>query len=75
MRRRLDLAASLITRPAVLFLDEAEALADRIAVLRGGRIIADGTAAELTALVGTERLDDAFLALTESPLTPGETAA
>ncbi|WP_297106513.1 hypothetical protein [Tessaracoccus sp.] len=52
-----------------------EALADRIAVLRGGRIIADGTAAELTALVGTERLDDAFLALTESPLTPGETAA
>lgn len=80
MRRRLDLAASLISRPAVLFLDEpttgldpvsrrrvwedvrrladdgttvflttqtldeAEALADRIAVLRDGRIVADGTA-------------------------------
>ncbi|WP_420114726.1 ABC transporter ATP-binding protein [Pseudactinotalea sp.] len=38
-------------------LDEAEALADRIAVLRNGRIVADGTAAELTALVGGQRLD------------------
>lgn len=92
MRRRLDLAASLVTRPAVLFLDEpttgldpiarrkiwddvrrladegttvflttqtldeAEALADRIAVLRAGLIVADGTAAELTAAVGGQRL-------------------
>ncbi|GAA1487333.1 ATP-binding cassette domain-containing protein [Brachybacterium sacelli] len=92
MRRRLDLAASLITQPAVLFLDEpttgldpvsrrrvwddvrtlagsgttvflttqtldeAEALAERIAVMRGGRIVADGTAAELTAAVGGQRL-------------------
>ncbi len=92
MRRRLDLAASLVTRPAVLFLDEpttgldpvarrtvwddvrhladdgttvflttqtldeAEALADRIAVLRAGRIVADGTVAELTATVGGQRL-------------------
>ncbi len=92
MRRRLDLAASLLTRPAVLFLDEpttgldpvsrrrvwddvrslagsgttvflttqtldeAEALADRIAVLRAGRVVAEGTAAELTATVGGQRL-------------------
>lgn len=92
MRRRLDLAASLISQPAVLFLDEpttgldpvsrrrvwddvrtlagsgttvflttqtldeAEALADRIAVMRSGRIVADGTAAELTASVGGQRL-------------------
>lgn len=89
MRRRLDLAASLLSRPRVLFLDEpttgldpasrldlwdvvrttvadgttvllttqyldeAEALADRVAVLDAGRVIADGTAAELKALVGT----------------------
>ncbi|UOR02785.1 ATP-binding cassette domain-containing protein [Leucobacter allii] len=98
MRRRLDLAASFITQPPVLFLDEpttgldplsrrslwddvrrfaatgttvflttqtldeAEALADRIAVLEHGRIIADGSAAELTARVGGSQLvllDDA----------------
>lgn len=88
MRRRIDLAASLIAPSRVLFLDEpttgldpgsrlrvwedvrelanagttvllttqtldeAEALADRIAVLQHGRIVADGTADELTALVG-----------------------
>ncbi|WP_193104045.1 ABC transporter ATP-binding protein [Brachybacterium sp. FME24] len=92
MRRRLDLAASLLTQPAVLFLDEpttgldpvsrnrvwddiralaetgttvflttqtldeAEALADRIAVLRAGRLVADGTAEELIAAVGGQRL-------------------
>ncbi|SFS14525.1 ABC-2 type transport system ATP-binding protein [Agrococcus baldri] len=88
MRRRIDLAASLIAPAGVLFLDEpttgldpssrarvwedvralatagttvllttqtldeAEALADRITVLHHGRIVADGTADELTALVG-----------------------
>jgi ABC-type multidrug transport system ATPase subunit len=33
------------------YLDEAERLADRIAILHEGRIIADGTLAELTALL------------------------
>lgn len=92
MRRRLDLAASLVAPAEVLFLDEpttgldptsrrqvwadvrtladagttvllttqtldeAEALADRIVVLRRGQIVADGTAAELTARVGGPRL-------------------
>ncbi|AZS35492.1 Daunorubicin/doxorubicin resistance ATP-binding protein DrrA [Microbacterium lemovicicum] len=87
MRRRLDIAMSLIGDPAVVFLDEpttgldpearievwravrelaaagttvllttqyleeAEQLADRIAVLHEGRIIADGTLAELKALM------------------------
>lgn len=86
MRRRLDIAMSLIGSPAVIFLDEpttgldpearlevwktikeladggttillttqyldeAEHLADRIAILNGGRIIANGTLAELKAL-------------------------
>ena len=90
--RRVDLAMSLVQRPAVLFLDEpttgldpasrrrlwadvrelatagttvllttqyleeAEALADRIGVLTGGRIVAEGTAAELTAVVGGEEV-------------------
>jgi ABC-2 type transport system ATP-binding protein len=93
MRRRLDLAAGLLTRPPVLFLDEpttgldptsrarmwdviralvadgvalllttqyldeADQLADRIAVIDHGRVIADGTAAELKAQVGGARLE------------------
>jgi ABC-2 type transport system ATP-binding protein len=93
MRRRLDLAASLVVIPAVLFLDEpttgldtrsrqtlwrrieelaaagttillttqyleeADELADRIGVLDGGRLVAEGTAAELKARVGTEVLE------------------
>ncbi|PFG15723.1 ABC-2 type transport system ATP-binding protein [Propionicimonas paludicola] len=87
MRRRLDIAMSLIGSPPVIFLDEpttgldpqarlevwqavrelaaagttvllttqyldeAEQLADRIAILHDGRIIVDGTLAELTALL------------------------
>ncbi|MDN5795639.1 MAG: ATP-binding cassette domain-containing protein [Intrasporangium sp.] len=87
MRRRLDIAMSLIGNPAVLVLDEpttgldpqsrievwhtieelagqgttvllttqylgeAEQLADRIAILHQGRIIANGTLAELKALL------------------------
>lgn len=88
MRRRLDLALSLIVSPPVLFLDEpttgldtrsrselwevirairddgstvflttqyleeADVLADRIALLDNGRIVAEGTAAELKARTG-----------------------
>lgn len=93
MRRRLDLAASLITRPSILFLDEpttgldprgrtevwqavrsltdsgatvllttqyleeADQLADRISVIAAGRCIAGGTADELKARVGGDRID------------------
>jgi ABC-type multidrug transport system ATPase subunit len=92
MRRRLDLAASLIGHPAVLFLDEpttgldpsaralmwdivrelvadgttlllttqyldeADQLASRVAVINGGKVIAEGTPAELKASVGGQRI-------------------
>ncbi|MGC5027381.1 ABC transporter ATP-binding protein [Tsukamurella sp. DT100] len=109
MRRRLDIAMSLIGDPAVIFLDEpttgldpearidvwdivkeladrgttvllttqyleeAEQLADRIAILRDGRIIADGTLAELKRMLPAAKveyvekqptLEEIFLALT-----------
>jgi ABC-2 type transport system ATP-binding protein len=93
MRRRLDLAASLVGSPSVVFLDEptsgldprsrqavwqvvsgltgsgvtvflttqyleeADRLADRIAVLDGGRVVAEGSAAQLKQQVAQQRLD------------------
>ena len=54
--RRLDLAASLILAPPVLFLDEADQLADRISVIDHGRVIAEGTPGQLKASVGSGAL-------------------
>jgi len=92
MRRRLDLAASLIAQPPLIFLDEpttgldprtrnqmwdtirrlvdtgstvllttqylqeVDELADRLAVIDHGRVVAEGTVDELKASVGTSSL-------------------
>lgn len=45
------------------YLEEAEALADRIGIMDRGRLRAVGTAAELKALAGRDRFEDAFVAL------------
>jgi ABC-2 type transport system ATP-binding protein len=119
MRRRLDIAMSLIGEPPVIFLDEpttgldpqarlevwqairelaaggttillttqyldeAEQLADRIAILHGGRIIENGTLAELKALLPPAKveyvekqptLEDVFLALVGEPEAGEESA-
>lgn len=96
MRRRLDLAVSLIATPPVIFLDEpttgldprsriamweiieklkangatillttqyleeADQLADKIIVIDGGKVIAEGTAKDLKAKVGKDRLELTF---------------
>jgi len=93
MRRRLDLAASLISKPPLIFLDEpttgldprtriqmwntirslvsdgstvilttqyldeADQLADHVAVIDRGKVIADGTPSQLKASVGTATLE------------------
>ena len=46
------------------YLEEADRLADRIAVIDGGRVVAQGTAAELKAHAAVKTLDEVFLAVT-----------
>ncbi|MFC4910888.1 ABC transporter ATP-binding protein [Actinomadura gamaensis] len=46
------------------YLDEADALADRLVVVDAGAVVAEGTPAELKAAHGAGTLQDAFLAIT-----------
>lgn len=43
------------------YMEEAEALSDRIAIMKDGRLLALGTADELKARAGTDKFEDAFI--------------
>ena len=45
------------------YMEEAEALSDRIGIMKDGRLVACGTAEELMRISGTEKFEDAFLKL------------
>jgi ABC-2 type transport system ATP-binding protein len=50
------------------YMDEADRVAHRIAIMDHGQVVAQGTSAELKAQTGTDSLEGAFLALTGSAL-------
>ena len=62
--RLADAGTTLLVSTHVM--DEAERC-DRLLLMREGRILAEGTPAELCARAATPRLEDAFVALTETP--------
>ena len=45
------------------YMEEAEALSDRIGILKNGKLLALGTAKELMAATGTDRFENAFIAI------------
>ncbi|MEU0059904.1 ABC transporter ATP-binding protein [Streptomyces sp. NPDC006334] len=71
MREQADQGRTVLF--ATHYLEEADAIADRVLVLRRGRLLADGTAAEIKAKAGARRIafdlaDDAVGEATESAL-------
>ena len=45
------------------YMEEAEALADRVGIMAAGRLLCTGTAAEIKDRAGTDRFEDAFVAI------------
>ena len=56
------------------YMEEAERVADRIAVIDHGRIVAEGTAATLRQQTGGRTLEDAFITLTGHSIREAEAA-
>lgn len=50
------------------YLEEAEALCDRVAVMANGKVKATGTPAELKAIAKTDNFEDAFIKIAEGEL-------
>ena len=67
-RRRIWGAIEALTEETVILvshaMDEVERLCDRVVLLDAGRIVAEGTPAEVTARAGTRTLEEAFVAIT-----------
>src|SRR5579862_5188969 len=57
------------------YMEEAERVAHRIAIIDHGKIIAQGTPGELKEQTGTETLEQAFLALTGSTIREEEASS
>ena len=51
------------------YMEEAEALSDRIGIMRGGSLLATGTADELKALAGTGSFEEAFVSIVRGDAT------
>lgn len=66
LMRRLRHEANAAVVVTTHYMDEAEELCDRIAILHSGKLVAVGTAAELRARAGVGTLDEAFVALAGS---------
>ena len=43
------------------YMEEAEALSDRVAIMKSGRLLLSGTPAEIKSRAGTEQFDEAFV--------------
>ncbi len=54
------------------YLEEAEALCDRIAIMTGGKLRATGTAEELKALAGKDNFEDAFIEIAQNAERSGK---
>lgn len=64
--KKLSRAEGMTTFFTTHYLDEAEAVADRIAIIDHGKIVATGTVKQLTAKTKTKKLEQAYLKLTGS---------